>query len=80
MTIRYLLLFLLKLPRMVIYLAFGWMTQQWQALKGLFRSLEDIKNFVQQADRLREEANSFRWLFLNQRIGAEYPFLSPAEW
>ena len=80
MTIRYLLLFLLKLPRMVIYLAFGRMTQQWQALKGLFRSLEDIKNFVQQADRLPEEANSFLWLLLNQRIRAEYPFLSPAAW
>jgi len=45
-----------------------------------FRSLQDIKGFVQQADRLPAKANSFRWLFLNQRIEAQSPFLSRAEW
>ena len=47
---------------------------------GKFRSLQDIKDFAQQADRLPAKANSFRWLFLNQRIEAQSPFLSRAEW
>ena len=47
---------------------------------GKFRSLQDIKDFAQRADRLPAKANSFRWLFLNQRIEAQSPFLSRAEW
>ena len=47
---------------------------------GKFRSLQDIKDFAQQADRLPAKANSFRWLFLNQRIEAQSPFLSRADW
>ena len=37
---------------------------------GKFRSVQDIKDFAQQADRLPAKANSFRWVFLNQRIEA----------
>jgi len=47
---------------------------------GKFRSLKDIEDFAEQADRLPAKANSFRWLFLNQRIEAQSPFLSRAEW
>ncbi len=47
---------------------------------GEFRSLQDIEDFAAQADRLPAKANSFRWLYLNQRIEAQSPFLSRAEW
>ena len=47
---------------------------------GKFRSLKDIQDFAEQADRLPAKANSFRWLFLNQRIESQSPFLSRAEW
>lgn len=47
---------------------------------GEFRSLSDIEDFAKQADRLPAKANSFRWLYLNQRIEATSPFLSRAEW
>ena len=47
---------------------------------GTFRSLQDIQVLAQQAERLPAKANSFRWLFLNQRIEAQSPFLSRAEW
>ena len=47
---------------------------------GKFRSKQDMKDFAEQAERLPAKANSFRWLFLNQRIEAHSPFLSRAEW
>lgn len=47
---------------------------------GNFRSLNDIEDFAKQAERLPAKANSFRWLYLNQRIEAQSPFLSRAEW
>ena len=47
---------------------------------GKFRSKQDMKDFAEQAERLPAKANSFRWLFLNQRIEAQSPFLSCAEW
>ena len=47
---------------------------------GNFRSLTDIEDFAKQAQRLPAKANSFRWLYLNQRIEAQSPFLSRAEW
>ena len=47
---------------------------------GKFRSLTDIEDFAAQAERLPAKANSFRWLYLNQRIEAQSPFLSRAEW
>jgi len=47
---------------------------------GKFRSMTDLEDFAVQADRLPAKANSFRWLYLNQRIEAQSPFLSRAEW
>ena len=47
---------------------------------GKFRSLKDIEDFASQAERLPAKANSFRWLYLNQRVEANAPFLSRAEW
>jgi phage terminase large subunit-like protein len=47
---------------------------------GEFRSLTDIQDFATQAARLPAKENSFRWLYLNQRIEATSPFLSRAEW
>jgi phage terminase large subunit-like protein len=47
---------------------------------GEFRSLTDIEDFAKQADRLPAKENSFRWLFLNQRIEATSPFLNRSEW
>lgn len=47
---------------------------------GEFRSLKDIEDFAKQAARLPAKENSFRWLYLNQRIEATSPFLSRAEW
>ena len=42
--------------------------------------MTDIEDFAAQAERLPAKANSFRWLYLNQRIEAQSPFLSRAEW
>lgn len=47
---------------------------------GEFRSLSDIEDFAKQAQRLPAKENSFRWLYLNQRIEATSPFLSKSEW
>jgi phage terminase large subunit-like protein len=47
---------------------------------GEFRSLTDIEDFAKQASRLPAKENSFRWLYLNQRIEATSPFLSRSEW
>ena len=47
---------------------------------GEFRSLTDIEDFAKQAQRLPAKENSFRWLYLNQRIEASSPFLSRSEW
>ena len=47
---------------------------------GEFRSLKDVQDFAKQAARLPAKENSFRWLFLNQRIEATSPFLSRGEW
>lgn len=47
---------------------------------GKFRSLQDMADFARQAARLPAKENSFRWLYLNQRIEAVSPFLSKSEW
>jgi phage terminase large subunit-like protein len=47
---------------------------------GEFRSLADVEDFAKQASRLPAKENSFRWLYLNQRIEANSPFLSAGEW
>lgn len=57
--------------------------EAWKAANpaiGEFRSLKDIEDFANQAARLPAKENSFRWLYLNQRIEAQSPFLSRSEW
>ena len=45
-----------------------------------FRSLKDMEESAQQAQRLPSFEASFRNLFLNQRVAAEDYFLSPSVW
>lgn len=47
---------------------------------GVFRSVKDVEDFSQLASRMPSKEASFRWLFLNQRIDASAPFVSPAVW
>ena len=47
---------------------------------GKFRSMQDMADFAKQAARLPAKENSFRWLYLNQRIEAVSPFLLKSEW
>jgi phage terminase large subunit-like protein len=47
---------------------------------GEFRSLEEVQNYAADAARLPSKENSFRWLFLNQRIDASSPFISRTVW
>mgnify|MGYP003644442225 FL=1 len=57
--------------------------KSWRAANpalGKFRSLQDMADFAKQAARLPAKENSFRWLYLNQRIEAVSPFLSKSEW
>jgi phage terminase large subunit-like protein len=47
---------------------------------GSFRSLEEVANYAEDAKRLPSKENSFRWLFLNQRIDASAPFIARTAW
>lgn len=47
---------------------------------GEFRSVADLESMAVRAERLPVEENSFRWLFLNQRIEAVAPFISRTVW
>ena len=47
---------------------------------GEFRSLEELRQAAEQAVRMPSKENSFRWLYLNQRIEASSPFISKAVW
>jgi len=47
---------------------------------GKFRSEQDMADFAERALRLPSAENSFRWLFLNQRIEANAPFISRSVW
>lgn len=47
---------------------------------GVFRSVNDLEEKAKKADRLPTEQNSFRWLYLNQRIDATAPFISRKIW
>jgi phage terminase large subunit-like protein len=47
---------------------------------GVFRSIKDVEDFSKLAMRMPTKEASFRWLFLNQRIDASAPFVSPAVW
>jgi phage terminase large subunit-like protein len=45
-----------------------------------FRSLRDMQKAAERAIRMPTAENSFRWLFLNQRIDANSPFVSKSLW
>lgn len=57
--------------------------EAWKAANpamGDFRSVADLEDMAAVADRLPSEENSFRWLYLNQRIEATAPFISKKLW
>ena len=47
---------------------------------GLFRSHKEIARKAKMAARMPSEENSFRWLYLNQRISADAPFIAKGVW
>jgi phage terminase large subunit-like protein len=47
---------------------------------GVFRSVSDLEDFAERAQRQPASENSFRWLYLNQRISAVAPFVSKSVW
>ena len=57
--------------------------EAWKAANpamGVFRSEQDLEQMATMAVRLPAQENSFRWLFLNQRISGEAPFVSESVW
>ena len=56
----------------------GWLAAN--PAMGEFRSIADLEDMAAVADRLPSEENSFRWLYLNQRIEATAPFISKKLW
>ena len=56
----------------------GWLAAN--PAMGEFRSISDLEDMAAVADRLPSEENSFRWLYLNQRIEATAPFISKKLW
>ena len=55
----------------------------WQAANpalGLFRSLDDLREQMTQAQRMPSMENSARNLLLNQRVSTDAPFVSPGVW
>lgn len=47
---------------------------------GSFRSLTEFETAAERASKAPSEENSFRWLYLNQRIEASSPFVSKSLW
>lgn len=47
---------------------------------GLFRSEDDLREQMQQADRMPSMSNTARNLLLNQRVSLDSPFISPDVW
>ncbi|MEF2549992.1 terminase TerL endonuclease subunit [Aurantimonas sp. A2-1-M11] len=47
---------------------------------GVFRSTTEVADMARRASRQPTVESSFRWLFLNQRIDATAPFVSPSIW
>lgn len=47
---------------------------------GEFRSEADIRDFAERAQRMPTAENSFRWLYLNQRVEPNSPFISKSVW
>lgn len=57
--------------------------QGWQAANpalGAFRSLDDLREQLTQAQRMPSMENTARNLLLNQRVCTESPFISPDVW
>jgi phage terminase large subunit-like protein len=57
--------------------------EAWKAANpamGEFRSVQDLEDFAATAQRQPTAENSFRWLYLNQRVEASSPFVSKAVW
>ena len=57
--------------------------QGWQAANpalGAFRSLDDLREQLTQAQRMPSMENTARNLLLNQRVSTESPFISPDVW
>ena len=57
--------------------------EAWRAANpamGEFRSITDLEDLAARADRLPSVENSFRWLYLNQRVEATAPFVSRKAW
>lgn len=55
----------------------------WEAANpalGVFRSLSDVEDAAERAERQTTSEHTFRWLFLNQRVEASSPFVSRAVW
>jgi phage terminase large subunit-like protein len=47
---------------------------------GEFRSIPDLEDYAERAMRSPTAEQSFRWLFLNQRVEASSPFVSRTLW
>jgi phage terminase large subunit-like protein len=47
---------------------------------GLFRVTDELERAATKAERMPSAENSFRWLYLNQRITAHNPFISRSIW
>lgn len=57
--------------------------EAWKAANpalGKFRSLADIRSLAEQATRMPSFANTFRNLYLNQRVSVTSPFVSRDSW
>lgn len=57
--------------------------QAWRAANpalGIFRSRDDLKEQMAQAQRMPSMSNSARNLLLNQRVSMDSPFISPDVW
>lgn len=47
---------------------------------GKFRSVKDMEDFAERALRQPTSENTFRWLYLNQRVEAEATFVARSVW
>lgn len=47
---------------------------------GLFRSRAELQAWAERAERLPSDESTFRWLYLNQRVEANDPYVSPKVW
>lgn len=60
-----------------------WSEDTWHTCNpalGDFRSLEEMRQFAEQAKRIPAKEAAFRNLYLNQRVDAEQRFIGSADW